>query len=436
MLKIIKKRDAKSYPKPDGHTRFYSYLTTIRKQIAKVTVAVRHKYTKWYCKQVAIHILNSKIAYAKDLTFYTIAGYVVDWYDIEHPEYKCPWYAHELKLFDPYAPVVNIDYLDKFPKYKYLPYKTFCGCEVLKFLKLYEEYPEMEYLIKSGFGGFSMSKTLLRQVRKDKNFHKWLVANKNTILLRHCYCSSILKAYKTNKPLSEVDDFEFEKRQFIKSDTYKLIKSTFIENLDDELKKLFKYFKKENISEYLYKDYLSACIDLKLDLTKNKHRYPRDFMNAHDRRIEEAEKMKKARILRSDKRQIIIQQKQRRKMLKRFYFITQKYSGLSAFVKNKDYAVLLAFSPDELKFEGKSLNHCVGKNEYDEKIANENSLIFFLRKADDLSSPYVTVEYSLKKKDILQCYAKGNTTPKTEVKDFLYKKWLPKINKQVKAIAA
>ena len=50
MLKIIKKQDEKSYPKPDGHTRFYSYLTTMRKQIAKVTVAVRHKYTKWYCK--------------------------------------------------------------------------------------------------------------------------------------------------------------------------------------------------------------------------------------------------------------------------------------------------------------------------------------------------------------------------------------------------
>ena len=55
ILKRIRKLDGKYYPGPDGHVRCYAYLTTWKNELVKVTVAVKHRYKKWYCKQVAIH---------------------------------------------------------------------------------------------------------------------------------------------------------------------------------------------------------------------------------------------------------------------------------------------------------------------------------------------------------------------------------------------
>ena len=55
ILKRIRKLDGKYYPSPDGHVRCYAYLTTWKNELVKVTVAVKHRYKKWYCKQVAIH---------------------------------------------------------------------------------------------------------------------------------------------------------------------------------------------------------------------------------------------------------------------------------------------------------------------------------------------------------------------------------------------
>ena len=70
VLGRIKRLDKKNYPKPDGHTRYYSYLTKIGSEICKITVAVRHRYSKWLYKQCAVHGKDSKNAYCKDMTFY------------------------------------------------------------------------------------------------------------------------------------------------------------------------------------------------------------------------------------------------------------------------------------------------------------------------------------------------------------------------------
>ena len=47
MLNLIQKKDKEFYPKPDGHTRFYTYYTKYNKELCSVTVAVRNKYKKW-----------------------------------------------------------------------------------------------------------------------------------------------------------------------------------------------------------------------------------------------------------------------------------------------------------------------------------------------------------------------------------------------------
>ena len=55
---------------------------------------------------------------------------------------------------------------------------------------------------------------------------------------------------------------------------------------------------------------------------------------------------------------------------------------------------------------------------------------------DDLQTPFVTIEYSLKKKQVLQCYAYNNTKPDEKVLNFVNNKWLPHTNQQIQQIAA
>jgi hypothetical protein len=73
---------------------------------------------------------------------------------------------------------------------------------------------------------------------------------------------------------------------------------------------------------------------------------------------------------------------------------------------------------------------------YDQKFIREESLIFFVRNADMPDVPFVTVEYSLTIRKILQCYGDNDSKPKDEVLEFVNKKWLPYANRKLKKIAA
>ncbi len=188
----IKKTDEhyKQYCSTVGHTRFYSYLTKNDGEIVKVTVAVKTRYNKWYCKQVAVHGLHSDFCFVKDIVFYYIAGYIVGWFEQgiqKEPRWyeSTEWSWQEDKMFDPFAPVVNREYLDKFPEYKYSAVNLYKGVDVLKYLRYYENYPQIEYLMKAGLSDYVFSKQILREVGKNKRFCKWLMANRNEIALGH-----------------------------------------------------------------------------------------------------------------------------------------------------------------------------------------------------------------------------------------------------------
>mgnify|MGYP000906031453 CR=1 FL=1 len=62
ILTKIQKLDRKLWPEQKG-LRMYSYLTSIRKELVKITVAIRNLYKKWYCKQVAAHGVRSNKCY-------------------------------------------------------------------------------------------------------------------------------------------------------------------------------------------------------------------------------------------------------------------------------------------------------------------------------------------------------------------------------------
>jgi hypothetical protein len=275
-------------------------------------------------------------------------------------------------------------------------------------------------MLKMGLNSFCRSKTILRKVRKDKGFRKWLAQHRAEIREHYYYASTLLKAYRTNRPLNETQMLETDLKYFNVDKDNKPLKELF----KGEIDKFLLYIKKQETNCINYLDYLRACNFLNIDMTLDKNRYPKDFHRWHDIRINEynSEKAKQ-------------DEKERKALYKKFEKIAKKYMPLQDYKKG-NYIIVIAKSPAELTREGEKLHHCVGRMGYDQKFVKEQSLIFFVREKSKPKTPYITIEYSPEKRKILQSHGEHNSSPNDSVKRFLEKQWLPFANKQLKQIAA
>ena len=168
--------------------RFYAYLTTIKKELVKITVAVRNKSKKQrLIKQVAMHGVYSDKCLVRDLEycFLGICAYRVGWYDegIKYrygirPNYNDGiWYSVPFKYYNPYAPLVdNRLALKLFPYAALHLYDPAC---IISYLRTYLKYPQTEYLIKLGlskypfyFAHIAQAKNLTtyNRMRKQKRY--------------------------------------------------------------------------------------------------------------------------------------------------------------------------------------------------------------------------------------------------------------------------
>ena len=427
ILAEIKKRETKI----DGYTRYYAYLTTNDRELVKVTVAVKYKGNTMYYKQCAVHGLRSAECFVKDMCYTKMGGYQVGWW--AEGLYKSPkwyedgeWGTADDKYFNVYAPILNIDFLARYDQYKYSAYDIYTGCDILQYLRLYEEYPQVEYLVKFGLSSYVKNKQLLKKIGKDKSFQKWLFKNHTAIQGKFYYVSTILKAYEENKPFEVVQAYE-ERVKKINADKYlKPIRELF----GKDIKKYIDYTRHQHISDRLYLDYLIACNYLGIDMTENKNKIPHDFMHWHDVRVEEYKTVKAFRDEEERKAKALKDAEEKKELYEKFSKVAEKYSRLSK--EDGAYVVMIAQSPAELVNEGAILKHCVGHMGYDKRFANEQSLIFFVRTKENPTEPFVTVEYSIKSKKVLQCYAKGNSTPDAEVTQYINSVWTPYANKLLK----
>jgi hypothetical protein len=422
ILARIKKEDKKYKCYGTGLTRFYSYLTKNDGELVKVTVAVKNRYSKWYCKQVAVHGIHSDKCLIKDIVFYYVSGYRVGWYEEglqKEPKWyeSTDWGVQEDKLFDPYAPIMNREYLGKFPEYQYSAVELYKGVDVLKYLRLYEEHPQIEYLMKAGLSGISFSKQILRKAGQDKRFCKWLMKNRSEIARHDYYVAVLLRAYQTGKPLALLQSFHKSKLALQHDQSMQPIRALF----KTDLERFFTYIEQQKATAHFYLDYLKACEYLGLNMQEDKNRYPHDFARWHDIRIDEYASAKAMR-----------DEQERADMYRQFAAVAEKYLTMQE--SKGGYAVLIARSPADLVKEGDALCHCVGSMGYDRKFIREETLIFFVRHTSDIEKPFVTMEYSIESKKILQCYAQSNTKPDERVLDFLHQSWLPYANRKLRKI--
>lgn len=452
ILALIKREDKKHYKAPAGKTRYYSYLTKNDGELTCVSVAVKHHYKKWYCKQVVVHGLRSDACFVKDIAFHYIAGYVTGWYAEGISKYEKEfedglWYPLEDKYFNLDAPVVNVDYLAKYPEYKYSQVENYQGRNILHYLRLYEKYPQMELLMKFGLKDFVTNKTILNKTSKDKRFAKWLISHREEIISYKydLYANALIRAYKKNISVKEAQHYLKFKNNIINEYRLKPIGKLF--KGDKAVERLISYLSAKDINVYTYADYIDACVYLNIDLTQEKNLIPHDFKRWHDERIEqrrilEKEKHRKwviaqaklrAKWERQRKAEEIRHQRELNSLEANFLKVAKRFAKLQI-CEQSDYIIVIAKTPGELIIEGQKLKHCVGGENYRLRMSKAESLIFFVREAAEPDKPFVTVEYSPKKQEVLQCYGYNDIPPADNVKNFVNDIWLPYANETTNKI--
>ena len=84
--------------------------------------------------------------------------------------------------------------------------------------------------------------------------------------------------------------------------------------------------------------------------------------------------------------------------------------------KNNGLIILCAKSQGELNKESEALHHCV--RTYGERVASGRTLIYFVRKTEEVKTPYYTLEIDPVTGVVVQCRGSHNCSMTPEVEAF------------------
>ena len=167
--------------------------------------------------------------------------------------------------------------------------------------------------------------------------------------------------------------------------------------------RMVNYMKKQKMTPsklYItWTDYLRMAKAEGYDTTDDIVRFPRDLKARHDELVELDNKRKDEKRLQGY-REMDQQIKERLPEAARYFWEDEKYM------------IIPAGKCEELINEGRTLHHCVGRDDhYMKKMAEGTSWILFLRKKEDLETPYYTLEIDMQQDRILQYYSEFDRQP-------------------------
>lgn len=403
-------------------TIIYAYYTEMGGDLCQIRVAAKHYRDQLLMKQVAVHRLHGDECLTRDMVFTYVAGYTVDW-SAEAGRKPRRDYCHDWwqakDFFETDAIDVNLDYVMGLDAYRYSAVDLAGVRKTRCYLREYEQHPIIELLAKCGIGYLYDSKKIVEKLEKDKGFRSFIFKNSSHIRSA-TYISAILSAYRDHITIDEAQRKETFKTSIRRMrNTSRMLRET------GEYDRLAQYLsdQKKPCAVDQYEDYLTACLALGVDMADTKNRYPRDFRHWHDIRTAEYASLRAERDAKANK-----------EFTKAFADVAGKYLALE--LAENEYLCVIAKAPADLVREGSYLHHCVGRMGYDQNFAREKSLIFFVRRTDEPTIPYVTIEYSPTERRVLQCYGAYNRSLDADTLAFVQKKWLPYANRQLKSITA
>lgn len=259
----------------------------------------------------------------------------------------------------------------------------------IKYLCEFAAHPNIEYLIKSGFGYIISQKLTQKTINgirinyRSNDVKKMLKLNKTEMnLLKNQDCDTLSAYYKLRKADPSMD----ENTRFQTVCQYKYNINGIISIMNKtklSLKKVLNYADKYGgYVLYDWNDYLDQCIKLKYDMTDTLVTKPKNLHEAHER-------LTKIIKIKADE---LAQQEleERNKKLAEMEYIDEE-RGLQ---------IIIPKSVQEIIDEGKRLNHCVGG--YAQRHAEGKLTILFLRTTDKPDVPYYTMEVNTDGR-IVQC---------------------------------
>lgn len=254
-------------------------------------------------------------------------------------------------------------------------------------------YPQFEYLIN--YKLYNLAFEVPNWFKSGKNFKEIFGVDKyllpfmqeNDITGQEL---RILSIY----PTTDIQLLRFFSRYCFDEPFIEIIKENKI-----DLKELKEYLEDKNYSLYGndYLDYLYMAKELKLNLKDKKVLYPNNLREAHDELYNQIEVVNNP----------IIDEK------------IKKLSYMLSFNKYEDnnYVIYPATSIKDLVDESRQQKNCV--RTYCERVANNNSQIYFMREKQNLEKSLVTIEVNNKK--IVQARVKYNELPSDELCEILHK---------------
>lgn len=285
-------------------------------------------------------------------------------------------------------------------KYPYLSYNDYEGNECFfRYLVKYRANPKIEMLVKAGYSNLLLHVNTLNM--NGKNFYQIFKLARNQEFAKE-YLKASKDAYNELKLLRQYE--------WISSpDSLEKVKQVLGSRGSNVNIEVLKYLCKfDSIVTYdYYNDYLRFAEYLGYPLNQKKYRFPDNLKKAHD----EAYKSYK--------------EQEDKKYDPQIKELADKCKNL--IYEDEYYLIKPCTESKELIDETKVLNHCV--RTYVRKVANHESLVMFVRKTNDVDTPFVTVELvknnSKRFNHVVQCRGIENSVPDAETTSFIHR-WMKK----------
>ncbi len=269
-------------------------------------------------------------------------------------------------------------------------YENLKTINIFDYLLIFDKHPQMEMISKMELAGMVM--------HSQKGMHWSKTGNEVFGLTK----PQLKKLIELKSVYNYLDLIEFRKYvdDYIKFNVtdYQGVQvirdKEELKDLNIDMKdKLYNYLYSRS-DYYLYIDYIKMINKLGIPLS-SKNKYPSDLKKSHDDLVDKIE------IIKSKKKDDAI-----KKHAKKF----EKYQ-----IDHDNLAIIVADNSTSLINESKNNHNCV--RTYIDKVANGTTMIFFIRKKNDIDKSFVTLE--LKNKNIIQAYADHNSQIDDKSKEFI-----------------
>ena len=371
---------------------------------------------------------RQRYVFAKDgAVRYILDGYsTTKWKvatEFKEPRFAAKGYPYTYRFDNTYAILNANAYRQSDMKYSQVGGEYF-RCP-LSYLKLYIKHPNLEYLIKSGYGHLieenhnyyndEITVEVNHRVDlKSNNLLKMLGLNRTEfkVLQGHEKSYSSFLLWREEYPKLKPQDWLTLAITFY-SEHGTL--QRFIEQTGLKPVRLARYLRESDVNLHDYSDYLQQCRQLGYPLRDTAINMPHDFYAMHERLS------------------MLIQTKANESLMREF---RKNYTSRKRLEYESGSLILVQpESIDEIANEGKTLCHCVGG--YAERHAKGITNILFLRRKSEPDKPFYTVEVSRELK-VMQCYGYKNNKagndkpPEIEAFEKDYQHYLEELKREQK----